>query len=52
MDHGVGNVLMSLGKAVKKIEDPCEADKEGRKIGRKHIKYCLTPKHFDVWFAI
>lgn len=51
-DHGVGNVVVTLGKAVGKIDDPCEANTFAKKIGNKHIKYCLERKHFKVYLKI
>ncbi|RZF34606.1 hypothetical protein LSTR_LSTR008631 [Laodelphax striatellus] len=48
IEHLKKNVIDTMGNLINKMdEDMCEAKTMAEEIGKKHVKLCVKPKHFE-----
>lgn len=45
--HVNNKFMKSIFEFVTKLDDPCDADQFMKKIGKKHVKHCITEEHFE-----
>lgn len=48
--HAIKLLMGTISDFVKKVEDPCAAERMMKKIGKKHIPLCVKCEHFQVRF--